>query len=84
MFAKNNTAIDGLAVHWYDGKNNYDVLTRIHNEFPDRMILSSEASNSYWNMPALGNWDFAQRYAHDIIQDLKNWVVGWVRASNKL
>jgi glucosylceramidase len=81
MFAKNNSAIDGVAVHWYSDRDDHSALTSVHNQFPDKIILASEASNadrSYQHMPLLGNWDYAQRYAHDVIQNLRNWAVGWV------
>ncbi|KAI6190304.1 O-Glycosyl hydrolase family 30 [Aphelenchoides bicaudatus] len=61
-----------LAIHWYSNKDDHSVLSAVHRLFPDRFILATEA-----NIPLLGSWNYAQRYAHDIIQDLNNFVVGW-------
>jgi glucosylceramidase len=81
MFSPNNTAIDGVAAHWYSDRDDHSALTSVHNKFPDRMILASEASNAdyaYQHLPYLGSWNYAERYGHDVIQNLRNWAQGWV------
>uniref|UniRef100_A0A914GV79 Glucosylceramidase n=1 Tax=Globodera rostochiensis TaxID=31243 RepID=A0A914GV79_GLORO len=72
-------AIDGIAVHWY-APSNYDKLEKTHNLRPDKFILASEACTGHRrseHKPLLGDWSRGKEYAHDILNDLRNWVVGW-------
>jgi glucosylceramidase len=81
-------------VHWYaDFLVSADVLTKTHNQHPDkyikfydtlislfRFILATEASNGYIPIergPNLGSWENGISYAVDIMDDLQNWVSGW-------
>jgi glucosylceramidase len=77
--SKNESYIDGLAVHWYS-HSQYEPLTDAHNIRPDKFILSTEACNAYApgeHVPILGDWERGEAYGHDIIQNLANWVTGW-------
>jgi len=75
---------DGMAFHWYgggvdrliDGTYGYAMLQRLHNLAPDKFILPSEGCSC----PGVkyGSILRAERKAHDIMQDLNNWSVGWV------
>jgi len=72
-------AIDGLATHWYDHAD-FENLTAAHNFRPDKFLLASEACNgdSPWeHTPLLGDWHRGVLYAHDILHNLRNYVVGW-------
>lgn len=76
-----NRYVKGLAFHWY---LNFlvppEILDIVHNRFQDKFILSTEAcegSGVLQKSVTLGNWDRAQSYALDLIQDLSNWVCGW-------
>ncbi|TMS38975.1 hypothetical protein L596_005585 [Steinernema carpocapsae] len=73
--------IAGVAVHWYE-----DFMTPAHNlewthqGHPDKFIFATEACNGYLPLmhgPILGDWARGDSYAHDIIQDLNNFVAGW-------
>ncbi|XP_045476570.1 putative glucosylceramidase 4 [Harmonia axyridis] len=74
--------VDGFAVHWY--LNSFispEVLTGAHQRFPDKFLLSTEASSGFypWNKHVdLGSWERGEKYANDIIDNLNNWVTGWV------
>nr|CAD2186869.1 unnamed protein product [Meloidogyne enterolobii] len=75
-----STAIDGLGTHWYS-HTDYGVLSQAHNIQPDKFILATEACNAYlpWeHKPLLGAWFRGQAYGHDILNNLKNWVIGWI------
>uniref|UniRef100_A0A915D8V7 Glucosylceramidase n=1 Tax=Ditylenchus dipsaci TaxID=166011 RepID=A0A915D8V7_9BILA len=72
-------AIDGMATHWYDHAD-FGNLTAAHNVRPDKFILASEACNGdapWEHTPLLGDWHRGVMYAHDILHNLRNWVVGW-------
>ncbi|KAI1702056.1 glycosyl hydrolase family 30 TIM-barrel domain-containing protein [Ditylenchus destructor] len=75
-----NSYVDGLAIHWYM-KAPHSTMTKAHEMQPDKFILASEACNGF--MPEdpsviLGDWGRGEAYGHDIIQTLRNWVVGWL------
>jgi len=63
----------GIAVHWYDG-DQFDNLNTIHNSFPNKFILPTEACNC---PPSTDNWGYGESYGHDIMGDLNAWAVGW-------
>lgn len=76
--------VDGLAMHWYsdmeDIYNNFDKMNQTHNAFPQKFILATEACTGYTGSSlgvSMGNWTRGQIYAHDVINDLENWSVGW-------
>ncbi|KAL3095620.1 hypothetical protein niasHT_024446 [Heterodera trifolii] len=72
-------SIDGLGVHWYK-HSPYDPLTSTHNLFPDKFILATESchGDAPWeHKPLLGDWFRGWAYGHDILNNLRNWVVGW-------
>uniref|UniRef100_A0A915D9Z5 Glucosylceramidase n=1 Tax=Ditylenchus dipsaci TaxID=166011 RepID=A0A915D9Z5_9BILA len=71
--------IDGLAVQWYN-HSDFDVLSEAHDIRPDKFIFATEACTGYLaheRGPILGDWHRGAMYAHDIMNNLKNWVVGW-------
>jgi glucosylceramidase len=76
--------IAGMAVHWYwDKFIPANVLTFTHNAHPDKFILATEACSGApvtggHRGPLLGSWSRAEDYATDIMEDLNNWVTGWV------
>ncbi|CAH1363810.1 unnamed protein product, partial [Tenebrio molitor] len=68
--------IDGIAVHWYaDVFFPASLLTDTHNNFPEKFILATEACNG---AVVLGSWERGESYSNDIIQDVSNWVGGWI------
>ncbi|XP_033750563.1 lysosomal acid glucosylceramidase-like [Pecten maximus] len=74
--------VSGIAVHWYqDFVVPANALASTHEKFPDKFILATEACLG--SMPwdgrhvQLGSWYRGELYAHDIIEDLSNWVTGW-------
>ncbi|KAI3414197.1 hypothetical protein GPALN_011654 [Globodera pallida] len=81
LFSDQNglNAIDGLGVHWYK-HSSFAALTLTHNLYPDKFLLATEAchGDSPWeHRPLLGDWLRGWAYGHDILNNLRNWVVGW-------
>ncbi|XP_015523845.1 lysosomal acid glucosylceramidase [Neodiprion lecontei] len=78
--AKNYTA--GIAVHWYyDTDTPSSVLQETHDLFPDKFLLMTEAAvaaNLSDGKLLLGSWDSGEKYIMDIIDNLRNWVTGWI------
>jgi glucosylceramidase len=70
----------GTAMHWYVS-DDFAAPSRAHAAFPDKPTLFTEGcsdraeESGKW---ALGKWDHAERYAHSMINDFRNWVCGWI------
>lgn len=73
--------VDGTAIHWYwNVLSPASVTTQIHDAFPSKFILASEACDGWTPLEHrvwLGDWSRAEDYAKSIVEDLNNWVVGW-------
>lgn len=67
----------GTAVHWYTG-DQFNNLNTAHSLFPDIPILATEATEARESNPKNPTWSKGEHYAHDIIGDLNNWVVGFI------
>ncbi|POM66650.1 Family 30 Glycoside hydrolase [Phytophthora palmivora] len=76
--------VDGMAFHWYDNERYMDGVEyheRLNDTYfvdQNRFMLATESCNC----PDVGHgdlaWFRAQRYGHDIMTDLNNYVAGWV------
>ncbi|XP_039254646.2 lysosomal acid glucosylceramidase-like [Styela clava] len=78
-----NDYVDGIAIHWYmDFMVPPQRLTETHELFPDKFMLASEAcagANPLANKGVvMGSWERGERYSDDIIEDITNYVSGWV------
>uniref|UniRef100_A0A914E7I3 Glucosylceramidase n=1 Tax=Acrobeloides nanus TaxID=290746 RepID=A0A914E7I3_9BILA len=76
--------LDGLAVHWYEDDEHQhganvppSVLSDAHEVLNGKWILYTEACN-FMVLPAMGQWPSADKYVHDILDGLNNWITGWV------
>ncbi|XP_017164835.1 matrilin-2-like [Poecilia reticulata] len=74
--------IHGVAVHWYlDSLVPAEAsLGATHQLFPEYYLFGTEACAGWSSVDRgvkLGSWDHAEQYAHDILEDLNHYVVGW-------
>ncbi|XP_038140270.1 lysosomal acid glucosylceramidase [Cyprinodon tularosa] len=74
--------IHGVAVHWYaDGLVPAEISLGATNQlYPEYYLFGTEACAGWTPLNRgvkLGSWDRAEQYAHDIIEDLNHYVVGW-------
>ena len=67
----------GTAVHWYSG-DQFNNLNTTHYLFPNKPILATEATVAREKDPKAPLWSHGEHYAHDIIGDMNNWVVGFI------
>ena len=67
----------GMAVHWYTG-DDFQNLNTTHVLFPNKPILATEATEVRETDPANPSWQKGEHYAHDIMGDMNNWVVGFI------
>ncbi|GMT24653.1 hypothetical protein PFISCL1PPCAC_15950, partial [Pristionchus fissidentatus] len=77
------SVLDGISIHWYaDHQQPASVLTDVHDKHPEKFLLYTEACNgsptSGTKGVSLGNYTSGESYAHSIIENLNNWVSGWM------
>lgn len=75
--------VSGIAFHWYwNHIRGTRVLDETHYKHPQKFLFSTEASEGSFslskNKVLLGSWSRAANYAHDIIDDMLHWTVGWI------
>lgn len=70
----------GLAIHWYSQglreisyRHLYDARKNLPSKYS---LLSTEAS--FIGKPQPGNWERGQRYARDIMENLRAGSIGWI------
>ncbi|XP_029959147.1 lysosomal acid glucosylceramidase [Salarias fasciatus] len=74
--------IHGVAVHWYlDALIPAEIsLGATHHLYPEYYLFGTEACAGWSPLDRgvkLGSWARAEQYAHDIMEDLNHYVVGW-------
>lgn len=67
----------GTAVHWYSG-DDFANLNTTHYIDETKPILATEATVEREKNPKDPLWDHGEHYAHDMIGDFNNWVVGFI------
>lgn len=68
--------VKGIAFHWYSG-DHFEALRMIHEKFPDKKLILSEACIEYCKFSADDFLKNAQKYAHDMIGNLNNGMTGF-------
>ena len=63
--------VDGVAVHWYSG-DHFEALQMIHDRFPDKRIVFSEACVEYSLYKGDNQLRNARMYAHELIGSLNH------------
>ncbi|OIN91419.1 MAG: glucosylceramidase [Comamonadaceae bacterium CG1_02_60_18] len=65
----------GAGFHWY-GEPHFEQVQLTHDAWPDKQLLFTEGCQE--GGPHTGEWALGERYAHNIINDLNRWTVGWI------
>lgn len=65
----------GAGFHWY-GEPHFEQVQLTHDAWPDKQLLFTEGCQE--GGPHTGEWALGERYAHNIINDLNRWTVGWM------
>ena len=66
----------GIAFHWYSG-DHFEALSMIHDKFPDKKLILSEACIEYCKFAANDFMKNAQKYAHDMIGNMNHGMNGF-------
>lgn len=65
----------GAGFHWY-GESHFEQVQLTHDAWSDKALLFTEGCQE--GGPHTGSWALGERYAHNIINDLNRWTVGWI------
>ncbi|XP_053978121.1 lysosomal acid glucosylceramidase-like isoform X1 [Hylaeus volcanicus] len=73
----------GTAVHWYfENEASITTLDKTHEEFPDKILLLTEASiiEPIWGTPNFTEkaWAHGEKYFKEIMKYVNHWSVGFV------
>ena len=71
-----NSMVAGIAFHWYSG-DHFETLRMIHEKFPDKKMILSEACIEYSKFDVQDHLKNAQKYAHDMIGNMNNGMTGF-------
>ena len=64
----------GAGFHWYSG-DHFEALSAVRDRFPDKQLVFTEGCHE--GGVQIGSWKSGERYAHDIIGNLNNWMSAW-------
>jgi glucosylceramidase len=64
----------GIGFHWYSG-DHFEALSAVHDRFPDKKLIFTEGCQE--GGVHLGEWKTGERYGHDIMGNLNNWMNAW-------
>eukprot|EP00057_Strongylocentrotus_purpuratus_P003212 XP_003726178.1 PREDICTED: glucosylceramidase [Strongylocentrotus purpuratus] len=74
--------VTGIGIHWYwDDFVDPSRLNATHHAYPDYFMLGTEACEGHLDREEeviLGSWERGEAYSFNIIEDLDNWVAGWI------
>ena len=62
--------VSGIAFHWYSG-DHFDAVRIIHNLYPEKLLVFSEGCVGFGDKKAKTALADAEKYAHDMIGDLR-------------
>lgn len=68
--------VAGIAFHWYSG-DHFEALSMIHDKFPDKKLILSEACIEYCKFATDDFLKNAQKYAHDMIGNMNHGMNGF-------
>nr|XP_054756326.1 lysosomal acid glucosylceramidase-like [Lytechinus pictus] len=74
--------VSGIGIHWYwDDWVDPSRLNATHHAYPDYFMIGTEACEGHLDREKeviLGSWERGEAYSFNIIEDLGNWVAGWI------
>lgn len=71
----------GIGFHWYEnwsgGQNMYQNVDAVHESYPDKNLLLTEASVERFDASKYQHWANGERYGTSMINDFNNGAVAW-------
>ncbi|WP_447730745.1 glycoside hydrolase family 30 protein [Pseudoxanthomonas suwonensis] len=72
----------GMGFHWYETwagfEPMFDNVARVHEAWPDKVLLLTEATVEKFDRTQLQRWSNGERYGTSIIHDLNNGASAWI------
>ena len=65
----------GAGIHWYEG-DNFQNLNALNELYPEKSLLFTEGCQE--NGTHHNSWALGERYGKSIINDMNNWLRGWI------
>jgi glucosylceramidase len=73
--------VSGIGFHWYEdwsgGKQMYKNLGIVHEAYPEKFLLLTEACNGPFDTARYQDWTLGERYGEAMINDFNNGSGGW-------
>ena len=71
----------GIGYHWYEnwsgGLQMFENVAKVHEMYPQKNLLFTEASVEKFNAANYQSWANAERYGRSMINDFNDGTVGW-------
>ena len=71
----------GIGFHWYEnwsgGLPMFENVAKVHEMYPEKNLLFTEASVEKFNAANYQSWPNAERYGRSMINDFNDGTVGW-------
>lgn len=70
----------GIGFHWYEiwnGGRQYENVKRVHESFPDKNLMLTEACNYPFSWETFNQWHWGEQYGENMIHDFNNGAVAW-------
>lgn len=71
----------GIGYHWYEnwsgGLQMFENVAKVHEMYPEKNLLFTEASVEKFNVSGYQSWSNAERYGRSMINDFNSGTVGW-------
>jgi glucosylceramidase len=71
----------GIGFHWYEdwshGLPMYENLGIVHETYPGKNLLLTEAANGPFDSAQYNDWSLAEKYGEAMINDFNNGACGW-------
>ncbi len=66
----------GAGFHWYMA-DCFENVQRVHDAYPDKALIFTEGCFERFAGDLAGPWEFGEKYARSVLNDLNHWTVAW-------
>ncbi len=66
----------GTGFHWYTA-DCFENVQRVHDAWPDKGLIFTEGCFEHFGGDLAGPWEFGEKYARSVLNDLNHWTAAW-------
>ena len=66
----------GTGFHWYMA-DCFENVQRVHDAYPDKALIFTEGCFEHYQADLHGKWEFGEKYAQSVLNDLNHWTCAW-------